>query len=232
MATIPYAIIGLAYNRGDVQAAVDAATRINVRQIEEGRAPLWWDSSARYDRERHETLPGVERIQTAEELHAMGRGDCDDHAPALAASLIASGRDARAVVVESPGIGYHVIVVYRGADGTLRRVDPSALRGMYDGEEVGARRRRRGGKVLAAARRARELVRDAARLAPGSRARAALLSEARRLARMARSASSSEPDEGELEPDEGNASSAAPDEGELEPNEGELETQEGGSDGG
>ena len=181
MPAIPYAILGYGRNRRELQRAIDAATYINVGQLRDGRAPLWWDDTARYERERHETLPGVERIQTAEELSAMGKGDCDDHGPALAASLQVCGIPARAVVIESPGVGYHVVVVTRDADGNQRVLDPSARRGMLMGEATGTRRERRRRKMLASIERAGRLVERASRMAPGSAAARALASEARRL---------------------------------------------------
>ncbi len=187
MAAIPYAILGYGRNRRELQRAIDAATYIDVGQLEDGRAPLWWESPARYAREEHRTLPGVERIQTAEELHALGYGDCDDHAPHLAASLQVSGVPARAVVIESPGIGYHVVVVARRDDGTLRVIDPSARRGMLMGEAQGVKTARRRRRVRAAVERAKRLASAAARMQPGSSAARALSAEAARLVRMARS---------------------------------------------
>jgi hypothetical protein len=184
---LPFAILGMAHDKADIQAAIDASTFICERQIREGRAPLWWNDNARYAREEHATLPGVERIQTAEELHAMGRGDCDDHAPSLAASLRVSGFRARAVVVEAPNIGYHVIVVARDRNGRRRVIDPSARRGMLEREEVGAMSRRRRGKLRAMVARAAQLARQASDFAPGSRAARTLLEEARRLTRNAAS---------------------------------------------
>ena len=197
---LPYAILGFAHDMADIQVAIDAATLIDERQIREGRAPLWWRDSARYAREEHATLPGVERIQTAEELAAMGRGDCDDHAPALAASLRVSGVPARAVVVRAPNVGYHVVVVARDRDGRARVIDPSARRGMLNGEEVGALSLRRKRKLRAMVDRAGHLVAQAATFAPGSRASRALLEEAARLTRNARA----EHDEGSDDTDTDN----------------------------
>lgn len=181
MAAIPYAILGYGRNRGELQRAIDAATYINVGQIQDGRAPLWWDGRAEYRRERHETLPGVERIQTAEELAAMGYGDCDDHAPALAASLQCCGVPARAVVIESPGVGYHVVVVARNPDGTRRVIDPSARRGMLMGDAPAVRRLARHRKMKAAFTRAGRLLDSVSRMNPASAAARAMAEEARRL---------------------------------------------------
>ncbi len=185
MAAIPYAIVGYGRNCEELQDAIDAATLINRGQILRGRAPLWWDSPARYAREEQATLPGVERIQTAEELHAMGKGDCDDHAPALAASLQVCGIPARAIVIESPGIGYHVIVRARDSDGTIRTLDPSARRGMLMGEARGTSKARRRAKWRAALQRGMRLAAEAAKLNPASAAAQALTGEARRMLAMA-----------------------------------------------
>jgi hypothetical protein len=175
----------MAYDKPDVQAAIDAASYLSEWQIRRGRAPLWWEDSARYEREQHRTLPGVERIQTAEELAAMGRGDCDDHAPALCGSLRAIGIPARAVVIESPGIGYHVIVATRGRDGDLRVIDPSARRGMLIGETKHARRAHHRRKAAAALRRAGEIIAQIERMNPYDRAARALGQEASRLLNVA-----------------------------------------------
>ncbi len=184
---LPYAILGYARDKDDIQRVVDCCTSIGESQILKGYCPLWWESNARYARERHETLPGVERIQTAEELHAMQAGDCDDHAPALAASLRVIGVPARAVVIESPGIGYHVIVQARTADGRTIVLDPSARRGMLDPEEVGAVPRRRRLKLRGALDRATQVLNTAARMNPYSAAARALTEEGARLMSVARS---------------------------------------------
>lgn len=186
---LPYAILGYARDKDDIQRVVDCCTQIGESQIRKGYCPLWWESRARYARERHETLPGVERIQTAEELHAMQAGDCDDHAPALAASLRVVGIPARAVVIESPGIGYHVIVQARTPDGETIVLDPSARRGMLDPEEVGAVRKRRRSKLRGALSRATQVLNTAARMNPYSAAARALTQEASRLMNVARSES-------------------------------------------
>lgn len=197
MPAIPYAVLGYGRNREELQDVIDATTFINVGQIRRGRAPLWWDSPARYAREEQATLPGVERIQTAEELHALGYGDCDDHAPALAASLRVAGYPARAVVIESPGVGYHVVVVTRGRDGERRVIDPSARRGMLAGERPGARMRRIATRASAAFRRGQALANKALAMNPASAAARAIASEARRQLRIAQEPVESETDERE-----------------------------------
>jgi hypothetical protein len=198
VARLPYAILGMARDKADVQAAIDAASYLSEWQVRRGYAPLWWEDNATYAREEHHTLPGVERIQTAEELAAMGRGDCDDHAPALCGSLRAVGIPARAVVIDSPGIGYHVIVAARDAEGRVRVIDPSLRRGMAIGESSSTRKARRRRKALAAIRRASQLVAEAERLNPASRAAQALRGEASRLLDVAtaeRQAEESDPEE-------------------------------------
>jgi hypothetical protein len=197
---LPFAILGYARDREDVQAAIDAATRLGELQIRKGYAPLWWDSPARYQREQHETLPGVERIQLAEELHAMGAGDCDDHAPHLAASLRHVGRRARAVVIESPGIGYHVIVRTTSASGAPLVLDPSARRGMLDGETIGASSRRGARRFGATLARASSILDRVATLNPASAAARALTSEAARLVASARGTVEHEGEELDEEP--------------------------------
>lgn len=199
--SIACAILAYAHDLEDVQAVIDAATILARHQVERGRVPPLYSSGVRYRREQHATLPGVERVQSPEETNAMGFGDCDDLAPWRAAELQTQGEPARALVVESPRIGYHVVV--RRADGTIE--DPSARLGMLTpqvGEESrAARRRRMSGALL---RRARELG-AAAKRATDPREKVALLREAARLASRAhasiRSEADDEPDDDEAELD-------------------------------
>jgi hypothetical protein len=197
---LPYAILGYARDKEDIQLAVDCCTALGELQIRKGYAPLWWKDTARYERERHETLPGVERIQTAEELHAMQAGDCDDHAPSLAASLNIAGIPARAVVIESPGIGYHVVVRAKRPDGRVIVLDPSARRGMLRPQEMGAVRLRKRLKLRGALDRLQQVLTQASRLNPASAAARALTQEASRLMRVAKSEAATIPDD---EQDEG-----------------------------
>lgn len=185
---LPFAVLGYAHDRDDIQAVIDACTAIGLHQIRKGYCPPIWDSRVRYQREVHPTLPGVERINTAEESHALGADDCDGLAPYAAASYQSVGVDARAVVLDSPGIGYHVVCVIRDRDGRERIYDPSAERGMLDRpvgaarSEVATRRRR----ATAALARVRRISADLARLNPASRAARALTEEALRNVRVAR----------------------------------------------
>ena len=117
----------------DLQVAIDAATLIDRHQIRSGYVPPLYETGVIYRRERHHTLPGLERIQSAEETYLIGYGDCDDLAPWRAAELQLRGIDARAVVIRSPGVGYHVIVVYPSG----RVEDPSARLGMLRRVEIG-----------------------------------------------------------------------------------------------
>lgn len=75
---------------------------------------------------RQSPLPGVERFQTADSLFDLGYGDCDDLACVRAAQLQLRGIAARAVPIESPGGGWHIVV--RHPDGSIE--DPSARLGM------------------------------------------------------------------------------------------------------
>ena len=190
---IPFAILGYARNRRDLQVAIDATTDMAEHQVRQGYAPPWWKGRARYRREDHDTLPGVERINLPEEVEALGADDCDGHAPYLAGSLRAYGHPAKALVIRSPGVGYHVIVGTTNGEGRRILIDPSARRGMLDvaPRELGAvsRRKRRAGAAL---RRAAELVRQIERLNPGSAAARALGLEAVRMLAIARASSSSE----------------------------------------
>lgn len=117
----------------DLQVVIDAVTMIDRHQLRMGYAPPLYESGVVYRRERQHTLPGLERVQSAEETYLIGYGDCDDLAPWRAAELQLRGVKARAEVVRSPGIGYHVIVVYPSG----RVEDPSARLGMLRETEIG-----------------------------------------------------------------------------------------------
>lgn len=185
---IPCAILAYCHDRQDVQNVIDAAFMIALHQIRRGRAPHLYSTRVRYAREDQRTLPGVERVQSPEEVVAMGRGDCDDLAPYLAACRVVldGRRDARPVVIDSPGIGYHVVVYYD--DGSVE--DPSARLGMLSPPSVGAsdddkaRRRRRAKAFM---ERASKLAAAAEKEMPGSAARETLLREAQRHASRAAS---------------------------------------------
>lgn len=187
---LPWAILGYARDMADIQVMVDACTAIGLHQIRKGYCPPIWESPVRYQREVHETLPGVERVNTAEESHALGADDCDGLGPYAAASYQSIGVPARAVVMESPGVGYHVVCVYEAADGSQRVYDPSAERGMLEGaigSSIKDRVRRHVQRARGAVRRLSELERQLSRLNPASAAFRALREEARRLTSIAHS---------------------------------------------
>jgi len=185
---LPFAVLGYCRDRADIQAVIDSATDLAEWQVRRGYAPLWWHGRARYTREEHDGFPGVERINLPEEVEALGADDCDGHAPYLAGSLRAVGIPARAIVVRSPGVGYHVVVGTRSArDGRPIVIDPSARRGMLEmpERELGASRRRRR-RASDALKRAKRLLVNIERMVPGSRARVGLAMEAKRLLEIAR----------------------------------------------
>lgn len=199
---IPCAILLHCHDLDDVQALVTATQFLDEHQIRRGRIGHIYTTGVRYRREEHETLPGVERVQTAEEAGAMGDGDCDDLAPWLAASRrVLEGVNARAKAVESPGIGYHVVVEY--PDGRIE--DPSARLGMLDGTIAGqkadrkARLRRLSGQLLS---RATDLAKQAAAANPYTAAGRALIAQARNHLARAKGAAAAA-DELEANGDEG-----------------------------
>ena len=187
---IPFAILGYCRDKRDIQHAINAATDLAEHQVRRGYAPLWWRSRARYRREDHDTFPGVERINLPEEVEAMGADDCDGHAPYLAGSLRAIGHPARAIVVRAPGVGYHVIVGTRNAQGRTIIIDPSARRGMLDQPRpsVGAMNQRNLLRSRAALARAGQLVRQVESMDPSTHAARALGMEALRLIRVSQQA--------------------------------------------
>jgi hypothetical protein len=172
-ARIAMAILARGRRIEDLQNVIDAVTLIDRHQLRMGYAPSLYESGVVYRRERHGTLPGLERVQSAEETFLIGYGDCDDLAPWRAAELQLQGVEARAEVIRSPGVGYHVVV--RLPSGRIE--DPSARLGMLRAEEIGleeqapAVRRRRRGAFLS---RARDLLQFAKRTPHVQAARAAL----------------------------------------------------------
>lgn len=190
---LPFAVLGYARDIHDVQALCDAAAWLGQWQLRRGYAPLIFDSPAVYRREEQRTLPGVERVQLPEETHAMGGGDCDDLAPWACASFRELGIESRPLVVESPGIGYHVLTVFRDPrSDRWRYYDPSAERGMYSISGRSERRRNRRRRIAAAKRRAESLIGQIERMNPASSAARALGAEALRLLDMVDRESSAE----------------------------------------
>jgi hypothetical protein len=158
---IPYVITGVGLSQADLQDAMDACTLIGERQIKRYGLPHILLSGVVYERERRgHPLPGVERFQTALDVYVMGYGDCDGLAPYHASWLKTKGIDARARVIRSPGVGYHVLTEREDVGGVARIDDPSAWLGMLDGvdryaadaeESARERRRRRGISFLKSA---------------------------------------------------------------------------------
>ena len=188
---MPYVIVGVALSEREIQEAISAVQRINEGQLRAGGIPRIYESGVVYEREaKGAPMPGVERFQTARDVHLLGHGDCDGLAPWRAAECVVldGDRNAHAVVVPS-SVGYHVVV--RHGDGTVE--DPSAELGMLDGVGmlestpiVGASLRRRR-MVRELRERARAMMRRAESLTRSQpEAAARLATEAARIARQAR----------------------------------------------
>jgi hypothetical protein len=165
---IPYVITGIGLTEADLQDAMDGVVLIGERQVRRYGLPHVLHSGIVYERERRRApMPGVERFQTPVDAYVLGHADCDGLAPYHASYLLAHGIDARARVVRSPGIGYHVVVEREDVGGGTRIDDPSCWLGMLDGvgeyssdaeESARVRRVKRGraflGKALGLVRRA------------------------------------------------------------------------------
>lgn len=137
---IPVAVVGHAENRAELQAFAEAVHRVNVAMLGSRYFAPLYESGIFYKPEtRGAPAPGVERFQTIASLYAVGSGDCDDLAPARSAEMVVrEGRAAMPLVIGSNG-RYHVVVAYRGDDGSLRIEDPSARLGMLEGAPYGPR---------------------------------------------------------------------------------------------
>lgn len=131
----------------EIQLALDLTTIANMYQIERYRLPPLYSTGIRYQRDvcAARGVPGAcERFVTAQQCLSEFRAglklgfDCDDLAPWRAAELrlAAQGRapwlgfpgdrQARAVPIVSPDIGWHIIVLGTGG----KKEDPSKRLGM------------------------------------------------------------------------------------------------------
>jgi hypothetical protein len=110
-----------------LDAALEAVTRLNEQMIKAGDAPTslqLLEQGARWKPEP----PGQEHFDHAGRIESRGDGDCDDWAPAHAATLRVTGRDRNAVAeVRKTGPKRWHATVYR-SDG--REDDPSLKAGM------------------------------------------------------------------------------------------------------
>lgn len=132
-----------------LQLVLDVLTQLDALTLEHNAAiPRLYSSGVRYSRESRmmgdllEVAAVDPRTGTVEErfnhltrVLELGAGDCDDLACWRAAELqVRDGINARAVPLEQPGGGYHVVVRYPNG----RAEDPSARLGMLTPE--GSRR--------------------------------------------------------------------------------------------
>jgi hypothetical protein len=113
-----------------LDAALESVTRLNEAMIADGSAPTFDQMLAQGVQWKPEP-PGQEHFDHAGIVAHRGHGDCDDLAPAHAASLRASGKDpgARAEVIRSGPHLWHAIV--KRSDGSTD--DPSKAAGMPTG---------------------------------------------------------------------------------------------------
>ena len=135
MAAPALAIVMPFSSGSDVNFALRLATATALRELRAHPSiPKLYKSGVRYQRDpkRGQAFCDAHRgacepFLSPLEVLRRGKGDCDDLAPWLAAERILEGdAGARAEAIDSPGVGYHVIVI-RG-DG--RREDPSKVLGM------------------------------------------------------------------------------------------------------
>lgn len=110
-----------------LDAALEAVTRLNEQMIKAGDAPTslqLLEQGARWKPEP----PGQEHFDHAAKIETRGDGDCDDWAPAHAATLRVTGRDPNAVAeVRKTGPKRWHATVYRGNGA---EDDPSLKAGM------------------------------------------------------------------------------------------------------
>lgn len=111
-----------------LDAALEAVTRANERDVERRRVPTFARALAAGRVRWRPEPPGDEHFDGARTVWSRGWGDCDDLAPWHAASLRVTGQDpaARAIVRRSGPRRWHAIV--RRGDGSI--ADPSEAAGM------------------------------------------------------------------------------------------------------
>lgn len=113
---------------GVIGAALEAVTRANEAMIADGAAPTSDELLRRGARWAPEPFTDGEHFDLASTIAKRGVGDCDDWAPAHAATLRASGVDpgARAIVRATRPGRWHAVVLR--SDGSIE--DPSRDAGM------------------------------------------------------------------------------------------------------
>jgi hypothetical protein len=116
-----------------IDAALEAVTRLDEHMISSGQAPTSYDLAEAGAIWKPEP-PGDEHFDHVGTIAARGWGDCDDWAPAHAATLRASGADPGAVarVVSSGPNMFHALV--QKSDGSWE--DPSVMAGMKPMEQI------------------------------------------------------------------------------------------------
>lgn len=120
---MPRIEVALRSDAWDIGTELAALTARNARYLRARplHPALYGASGVRYRRE-----PGTERWLGVAEVMRAGAGDCEDLAAWRAAEYRLLGVRARAVVVRSPGVGWHAVVRLPG--GAVE--DPSRRLGM------------------------------------------------------------------------------------------------------
>ena len=88
-------------------------------------SPHWPEGAIYYKK-----LDPTEHWKDWKAILADGFADCEDLASAVAAELMAAGRQARPVAYEAIPSVWHVVVQYKTRGGKWRYADPSLLGGM------------------------------------------------------------------------------------------------------
>lgn len=118
----------------EIELALACLTAIDVYEIRKYGLPRLYDAhrKGRVEYRREVCLaPGIretcERFLSARKVLEERFGDCDDFAPYLAAERrVYDGERARAIVIESPGVGWHCVTKH--PNGLIE--DPSRRLGM------------------------------------------------------------------------------------------------------
>lgn len=111
-----------------LEAALEATALANAEAIRRGEIPHAVEAIERGAKWRPEPFMDGEHFDLGHQVVQRGWGDCDDLAPYLAGSLIASGEDegARTVIQKTGRHRYHAVV--QTSDGRI--LDPSRWAGM------------------------------------------------------------------------------------------------------
>jgi hypothetical protein len=111
---------------GEIYFAQGFVTRFKPQEVQSLSSALTFlGQSVQYEPDLS-ALGGSDVWQTGAGTVRRGRGDCEDHAILLTGMLITLGYDARVVLGNWRGAGYHAWVVYPDSSGKFRVIESTS----------------------------------------------------------------------------------------------------------